>query len=102
MKYILNIFLLFLAIDSLSQSSVRGKVSDPKTGETIIGASVIYAPGKGTTSDIEGNFLLPLPNGDYTIVVSATGYKTSSKQVKLNNNNIEINFTLSANTLREV
>jgi hypothetical protein len=102
LKYILFTFLLIFSLDAFAQSNVKGKVTDPATGETIIGASVIYAPGKGTVTDIDGNYNLPLPNGDYTIAVTATGYKTMSRLVKLNNTIVEINFALSSNTLREV
>jgi iron complex outermembrane receptor protein len=102
MKHILTLLLLVCTFDIFAQGNIKGKVVDQTSGETIIGASVIYAPGKGTTTDIDGNFTLPLPNGDYTIAVSATGFKTISKQVKLNNNTVELSFSLPSNTLREV
>ena len=47
---------------------VKGKVIDAKTGETMIGASVTYAQGKGTITDLDGNFSLDIPDGQHTLM----------------------------------
>ena len=57
-----RIYLLFLflvaSISSFSQAGreIKGSIKDATTGETIIGASVMYADGKGSVTDINGNF----------------------------------------------
>lgn len=85
-----------------AQGIIQGKVTDGSTGETLIGATITYAPGKGTTSDLDGNYSLSLDAGDYTIACTALGFKTNSKQVKVEKSTIELNFILKANVLREV
>jgi TonB-linked SusC/RagA family outer membrane protein len=53
--------LMFLASTGLllAQTAVEGSVADSKTGETIIGASVlIKGTSQGTVTDIDGNFRL--------------------------------------------
>ncbi len=60
---------------------VKGKVTDRKTKEILIGVSVmeIDAEGriiKGTTSDIEGNYILKVTNLKNRISASFIGYKT--------------------------
>ncbi|MEX1187622.1 MAG: TonB-dependent receptor [Bacteroidia bacterium] len=95
--------LLCLNITVEAQSTIQGKVTDATTGETIIGASIIYAPGKGATSDLDGNYILNLEAGEYTLGCSFLGYKTVSKTVNLKEGqNLEVNFPLKGNTLREV
>ncbi|MGE5447214.1 MAG: SusC/RagA family TonB-linked outer membrane protein [Bacteroidales bacterium] len=57
----LLLLLMFIASTGLlpAQTTVEGTVADSKTGETIIGASVlIKGTAKGTVTDIDGNFRL--------------------------------------------
>ena len=52
----LSLFMFSLA----QQGLVTGKVVDRETGEALIGANVVYAPGKGTITNPDGKFELPL------------------------------------------
>jgi len=62
---------------------VTGKVSGPGKTGALIGVTIIYAPGKGTVSDIEGNYTLTIPAGEQTIVFSSIGYVTRRETVTL-------------------
>ena len=70
-----------LTISAQKGMTVRGTVFD-SNGETIIGASVVLKGNNsiGTISDIDGNFMLTVPNENSTLVVSFVGMK--SKEVK--------------------
>lgn len=61
------------------QGSIVGKVLDKKTGEAVIGATVVVT---GTTTaapvDVEGNFELRLKPGTYGITIQNIGYKPTS------------------------
>lgn len=61
------------------QGSIVGKVLDKKTGEAVIGATVVVT---GTTQaapvDVEGNFELRLKPGTYGITIQNIGYKPTS------------------------
>ncbi|WP_162051524.1 TonB-dependent receptor [Pontibacter pamirensis] len=58
------------------QGTLKGKVKDKTTGEDIIGAVVfIKGTSKGTTTDYEGNYSLPLEPGAYTLSVTFLSYK---------------------------
>ncbi|MCJ8167477.1 carboxypeptidase-like regulatory domain-containing protein [Pontibacter sp. E15-1] len=58
------------------QGAIKGKVTDKVTGEEIIGAVVfIKGTSKGTTTDYEGNYVLPLETGAHTISVTFLSYK---------------------------
>lgn len=60
---------------------VEGNVTDKETGEPLIGASVTYAEGKGVSTDMDGHFVLNLPNGRHRITFRYIGYKTVTKEV---------------------
>jgi hypothetical protein len=57
-------------------SSIAGRVTDAANGEPLIGASIIIVgTTKGTVTDVDGRFSLPLPPGVYALEVSYTGYE---------------------------
>ncbi|GHA68991.1 TonB-dependent receptor [Pontibacter akesuensis] len=78
MKSFLTLLLLLTtATFSFAQEgTLKGKVTDKLTGEEIIGA-VVFIKGtpKGTTTDYEGNFALPLAPGTYNLSVTFLSYK---------------------------
>ena len=72
-----------LAVGAFAQSkTVSGTVLD-KTGESVIGASVVVkGTANGTITDIDGNFILSDVPTNGTIQVSFVGYKTLEIPVK--------------------
>lgn len=62
--------------------SLKGRVLDAKTKETIPSANVyleVNGSKTGTTTDNKGNFTIkPLPSGTYQVFVSYVGYNTKS------------------------
>ena len=71
-------------IDNISELQQSGKVSgvikDAKTGEPLIGVSIMVNGGsEGTITDIDGNFSLKVTAGT-PLTISYVGYKT--KQLK--------------------
>lgn len=55
--------------------TIKGQVVD-ETNEPLIGVSVV-ADGKGTITDMDGNFTMTIPAGTKEIRVSYIGYKTA-------------------------
>lgn len=76
---------VFMTLNAAAQTTVTGTVRDA-AGETIPGASVYLKSDKAvaTATDVDGNFLLKVPNLQSTLVVSFIGYKP--QEVKLNGN----------------
>ncbi|AII52418.1 hypothetical protein N008_10570 [Hymenobacter sp. APR13] len=68
--------LLFSTLALAQQGSLVGKVVDKKTGEGVIGATVLVT---GTTQaapvDVEGRYELKLDAGTYNITMTYIGYK---------------------------
>ena len=96
---------LLVALISLSVSAqnvtVKGTVKD-KTGETVIGASVVEKgnTGNGTITDIDGNFTINVP-ANATIVFSYVGMATQEVAVN-GKTKIDITMEDDAQALEEV
>lgn len=75
--FYLLLLLLFPVLSAQAQASfISGKVSDAKTGEPLIGATVALPnTSYGSVTDWEGNFQISLAPGIYELVVRYTGYK---------------------------
>ncbi len=90
MKAIFNtlifvLLLVFLPVAAKAQSDtmISGKIVS--TEKEIVDFATVYLKGTnyGGTTNEEGIYHLKAPVGNYTLVVSAIGYKTVEKQVKL-------------------
>ncbi|RLD40630.1 MAG: TonB-dependent receptor, partial [Bacteroidetes bacterium] len=94
---------LSASIFSFGQNgTIKGVVVDDMTGETIIGVNIMYAPGKGAISDVNGEFEFNLPYGDYELTFSYVGYDQFVQAVKLNKDEIFLKVKLENTTLKEV
>ncbi|MEI6487380.1 MAG: TonB-dependent receptor [Bacteroidota bacterium] len=104
MKRIFIFLLLILSVSVFAQKGeIRGTVKDPTTGETIIGANIVYGPGKGTVTDINGNFSIPIDSaGTYNLVISYVGYEPQKMKVKVADRPVILSFELKQNSLDEV
>ncbi|MEI3802162.1 MULTISPECIES: TonB-dependent receptor [unclassified Chitinophaga] len=52
---------------------LTGKLLDEENGDPVIGATIRIG-STGAITDEAGNFSLPLPKGNYTVLISAIGY----------------------------
>ncbi len=104
MKSIVSVAFNFLlcTLSFAQQGLVTGTVMDQLTGEHLIGASVIYAPGKGTITNLEGKFELALDQGNYNIQVSYVGYEPESRAVDVSTKPLMLEFRLQSMTIDEV
>ena len=101
-RFIAVIFLLASA--SVQAGVVKGKIKDARTGEEIIGASVMVKeePGKGTVTGLDGSFNLSVNRNKYTLVCSYIGYKNYEVTVDSRSKEIEIPLNTDEVALGEV
>ncbi|KAA9340557.1 TonB-dependent receptor [Adhaeribacter soli] len=101
---LLLFFVLPRAVWSQTLYSLSGTLRDAETGETLIGATAfIPATGKGASSDINGNYVLSLSPGAYTIQFSYLGYQTLTRQINFSKDQkLDITLSPSLNELKEV
>jgi iron complex outermembrane receptor protein len=103
-KSLLFVFVICTLLGKSQDSAkvvLSGSIKDSETGEALIGATVLAKVGVGVVADLEGNFVLKLPKGDYTIEVSMLGYGKFTQKLKLYSNK-KIELKLESNTLDEV
>lgn len=78
----IQVILLLSSLTVFSQQTgkISGKVSDTKTGETLIGLTVKITGGTlGASTDVEGRYTLgTLSPGKYSLTFSYIGYKTKN------------------------
>ncbi|MBE9483495.1 MAG: TonB-dependent receptor [Bacteroidetes bacterium] len=97
------LFILMLQVVSLSaqEKTVSGTISDD-IGDLLIGVNVVYGPGLGVITDIDGRYSLKLPPGEYDLTVSYVGCETQEKHIVVSEKNLYIDFKLKTITLQEV
>ena len=70
--------------------TIRGTVRD-ESGESLIGASVlVQGTGTGTTSDLDGNFLIDVASLPVTLEISYTGFTSQTVVVDNAANNVDV------------
>ncbi|MEP6951156.1 MAG: TonB-dependent receptor [Ginsengibacter sp.] len=68
--------------------TASGTIRDKSSGETLIGATVILLeqPRSGVNSNAYGFYSVSAPAGNYTMVISFSGYRADSVKIILNRN----------------
>ena len=107
MKTRLVLFLIVLAtvVPSAAQTTITGHIADARTGESLIGASVVPKSSNelGAVTDIDGNFTLvtnvELP---LTLSVQYVGYRPQEVDVYDASEPVDIQLNDNASRLNEV
>lgn len=86
--FLLLIFPMCIDAQTNEKYTINGTIKDAKTGETLIGASVILLeqPNVGAVSNAYGFYAINAGEGTYTMVTSFTGYISDTQQITLNKN----------------
>ncbi|MES2591252.1 MAG: TonB-dependent receptor [Bacteroidota bacterium] len=74
---------------------IKGTVSDSKSKETIVGASVVVDDASGTATDIYGAYFFKIPTGPHKTEFKYVGYKSQTKTIDAKENDtIQMNINL--------
>jgi len=104
-KFLTTVAFMWLSVGwAWAQYTVSGSVSDERTGEPLIGASINL---KGTTSgaitDLDGNFSLNLPGADQReLLISYIGYFSQTIPVSQSMTTLNVQLRQVATDLEEV
>ena len=90
---LLSLFFTFhISVEAQSgKGKLVGKIVDKSTasvGELIGAIIIVEGTSYGTTTDVEGNYNLELPVGNYTVLIKYTGYKTEQAPITIQSNEI--------------
>ncbi|GAA0877941.1 TonB-dependent receptor [Algoriphagus jejuensis] len=104
LKSLMLVFALTLgaivAVNAQSRS-VSGTVLDASLGDAVPGATVIVkGTTRGTATDLDGKFTLPLQAGDEILVISFVGYLAQEVEIG-NQTNITVNLEEDIQSLEE-
>ncbi|HEX7755919.1 MAG TPA: TonB-dependent receptor [Niabella sp.] len=70
--------------------TLSGTIKTAKSGETIIGASIlINGKDNGTISNEYGFYSVTLPRGSYSVTYSAIGFEAVTEEISLNSNKLQ-------------
>lgn len=103
MRQILSLLFLLSCLFTQAQNkfTLSGYVKDSLSGETLIGASVLVSgQSKGISSNQYGFYSITLPEGNYSVSISFTGYQPLDSIINLNENK-EISFSLMQRAMLE-
>nr|MQY79674.1 carboxypeptidase-like regulatory domain-containing protein [Bacteroidota bacterium] len=90
----LSIIICLTHLRQASGQGIRGLITDTK-GQAIPFSTIYIKELKnGTTSNINGEFEIKLPKGDYTIIIRNLGFKPVTKKVPVNKKFVLLNVTL--------
>lgn len=92
MKKSVILGLALLTAAGANAMNLKGKIKDAKTGEEIIGASVVVKeePSKGAVTGLDGSFSLSVNRPTFTIICTYIGYKNYEMKVTSKDTEIEI------------
>ena len=98
------IFMLALVSTSFAEITLKGKVTDAKSGKALIGANVrLVGTSIGIATNNKGEFILEnIPDGTYTLRASYSGYEVASIKVNSNKNDILFRLTATPVNLNQV
>ena len=91
-----------LTLPAVAQTtfSIRGRITDKVTGETLPGTTVqVTGAGQstGAGADGEGSYRIPnLPAGTYTVQATFVGYKPLTQTVKITTQSVVASFALAS------
>ncbi|MBK8442687.1 MAG: TonB-dependent receptor [Sphingobacteriales bacterium] len=89
---LLYAILMLSGIRAPNNGTVRGIVRDESSGEILPFATIyIKETGGGTTGDLDGNYMLSLPEGTYTLIFSLLSYQSDTlKAVQVKSTAIQL------------
>lgn len=98
-KLLLALLSLYSVFVAAQTGVLSGKVVDSKSGETLIGATVIVGGNTalGASTDMDGNFTIAkVPVGKHKVSVRYIGYKEKQEEVEIRANSVtNLNLTLT-------
>jgi hypothetical protein len=89
---------------SANANRITGVVKDDKGNLLAYASVLVKGTTLGTTANNEGRYFLDLEPGNYTIIAQYVGYNREERQIKVEKQTEELDFTLSLQqlTLKEV
>lgn len=102
-KAILLMLVIFSAVSAIAQDRmISGKITGGDTFEPLIGVTVrVPGASTGVISDVDGNYMISVPEGIGTLIFSSVGYETDTITVGARAT-IDVVMSVSVEELEEI
>lgn len=92
--------ILFFTLSAMAAfaGTIKGTITDKQTKEPLTGATVqIAGTSQGTIADVDGNYVLEVKNGTYTLDIRYVGYKDmKTTDIKVGKEPVSLNFEMES------
>lgn len=106
LSVLLIMCVLSIPLGAQETTTIKGKITESKTGEGISGVNVLIKNSQtGTMTDIDGYYKIPnVIEGTHTLVISYVGYQRVEKKVNAKRGLSDVNFKIhrKATELKDV
>ena len=103
-RLLLALLVIAMPLMSASKGSIKGRVTDAKTGDPLAGVNVVIQKhGLGAATDLKGNYkIINVPEGVYTLKATMIGYTPETvKKVKVKGGKTsKVNFRLKTQKIK--
>lgn len=82
LKPLIGLFIFLSPVSSFSQI-IKGKVIDQNSGELLLGVNIYDQDNVGTTTNIDGEYVLKLTPGQHSVIFKFIGYQQFKKNFEL-------------------
>jgi len=98
--FILIISLAFFSQAIAQQATIKGKIINDKTKETLPGVNIILDSVTGIVSDIDGNYSIKVDPGKIKLTYKYIGFTTETRTISANaGQSISVNVSMSEQSL---
>ena len=88
-----------LFFEAAKAQKISGTITDAATKEALIGVNIVLTNGGGTSTDIDGKYLLQIAEGEQKITFKYIGYEDIVKTITVQKNESKtLNIALSPST----
>ncbi|MDA0890444.1 MAG: TonB-dependent receptor [Bacteroidetes bacterium] len=88
-----------LFFEAAKAQKISGTITDATTKEALIGVNIVLTNGGGTSTDIDGKYLLQIAEGEQKITFKYIGYEDIVKTITVQKNESKtLNIALSPST----
>ena len=96
-KLLITILLCVFSFSYSISGTVKGKVTDARTGEVLVGIAVqIKELGKTALTGLDGSFVIKnVPSGNYTLTAHAASYTASSQSITVGGAQVSADIVLT-------
>ena len=102
MRLLINIILLNLVCLCLKSQTLEGTIKDRNNNESLIGANIVLENGNGTSTDIDGKYLINTIPGKQKVTFKYLGYSDVTKEIEFKNGEKKILDVLLVNIAEEL